>query len=738
MPAPDLPQPGLSPLDRRTFFKVSALAGGGLALEALVPAPLMSAGKAATPAAALNAFVSIMPDGAITIMSKNPEIGQAISTSLPMLIAEELDADWDKLEVRQADANTRLYGFQMAGGSTAIPMNWMPMRQVGAAARDLIVRAAAAEWGVPAAELSTEKSVVYHVMSKRRAHYGTFAAKAAELTPTAPSELKLKDPSQFTLVGTPALGKFPPRIVRGEPIYGIDTRLPGMLYAYYERSPVIGAKLKSADLSEVLKRPGVKHAFTVTGNGNPAELVDGVAIVANSWWLAWDARNALKAEWDDAYGKDHSSKVYAAKAAALLDQVPAHVLRSDGDLAAARARAAKRVTAHYSYPFVCHMAMEPQNCTALFEDGKLTFWAPTQLPQPGIDMAAKLLGIQSADVTVHMTRIGGGFGRRLINDTMAQAAAIAKQVPGVPVQLILSREADTTHGFYRPGGWHAYEALLDDSGKVIGFANHLVGFSTDGKAVRGGEMRAQEFPAGLVDNFLLGQTNIDTMITTGPMRAPFSNAIAFASQSFLDEVALAGGRDLPSLLLEMLRTPVEMPSGRPGRAGFDSERARGVIEKVVAMADWQNRKRPAGMGLGMAFYFSHQGYFAEVVEAKVDGTEISVPRVWVAADVGSQIVNPSGALNQVKGAVIDGLGQALAQAVTFVDGQAQQANFDTHPVARHTLAPEIAVEWVITKNQPTGLGEPALPPVIPALTNAVFAATGKRVRSLPIDLGAIA
>jgi isoquinoline 1-oxidoreductase subunit beta len=726
----------LPALDRRTFFKVSALAGGGLALHATIPPPLLAADQAAPAAATLNAFVSIAPDGVITIMSKNPEIGQGISTSLPMLIAEELDADWDELVVEQADADSKRYGAQRAGGSTAIPMNWLPMRQTGAAARDLVVRAAAAEWGVPASELSTSKGMVHHVASKRSAHYGTFAARAAALTPTEPARLTLKDPSQFTLIGTNPAPKFPPRIVRGEPIFGIDTRLPGMLYAYYERSPAIGAKLKSADLSEVLKRPGVRHAFTVTGNGNPAELVDGVAILASNWWLAHEARHAIKAEWDEGFAKDHTSEVYAARAAELLDQPPAKVLRSDGDLAAARASAAKRITAHYAYPFVNHMPMEPQNCTALFADGKLTLWAPTQLPQPGIDLVARVLGIEPAAVTLHMTRIGGGFGRRLVNDTLAQAAAIARQVPGTPVQLILSREADTMHGFYRPGGWHAYEALLDEQGGLIGFSNHLVGFATNGKAVRGGEMRAQEFPAGLVDNFLLGQTNIDTMITTGPLRAPFSNAVAFASQSFLDEVALAGGRDLPALLLELLATPRNLPSDRPDRAGFDTARARGAIEKVLAMSDWKNRKSGPGTGFGFGFYYSHQGYFAEVVEARVEGTEIGVPRVWVAGDVGSHIVNPSGALNQVRGSVIDGLGQALAQAVTFKGGKAQQTNFHDHPVARHTLAPDIAVEFVITDNPPTGLGEPAMPPVIPALTNAVFAATGKRVRSLPIDLGA--
>lgn len=723
-------------LNRRSFLKVSALAGGGLMLEASFPAAALTP---AAPASQLGAFVSIGADNVITIMSKNPEIGQGISTSLPQLIAEELDADWAKVVVRQADANQALYGVQSAGGSTAIPMNYMPMRQAGAAARDLILRAAAADWGVPAGELTTAKGMVSHAASKRSAPYGQFAAKAATLPAPDPAQLKLKDPKQFALVGKSVPSKFNPGIVKGAPIYGVDTRLPGMLYAFYQRSPVIGASLKNADLTEVLKRPGVRHAFTVKGNGEPSELLDGVAILATHWWLAYDARNALKVEWDDAHGAGHTSAAYAAKAAGLLDQTPVITVRKDGDLAAARPGAAKRVTAKYAYPFVNHMPMEPQNCTALYKDGKLEFWAPTQLPGPGIAAVAKVLGVEPGAITVHMTRMGGGFGRRLVNDTMVQAGAIAKQVPGTPVQMIVSREEDTTHGFYRPGGWHSYEALLDASGKVIGFSNHLVGFMTNGKTVRSGDLNGGEFPAGLVDNLLLGQTNIETTIPTGPMRAPFSNAIAFASQSFLDETARAAGKDLPSLMIELLGAPRELPSARPGRAGFNTGRARGVIEKVVEMSGWNKRRKakgtgPNGTGWGLGFYYSHAGYFAEVVEVKVIGEEIAVPRVWAAGDVGRQIVHPADALNQVKGSIIDGLGQALGQAMTFTDGKADQSNFHDHPVARHTLAPQIAVEFVLSDNNPTGLGEPALPPVIPALTNALFEATGKRVRSLPIDL----
>lgn len=722
-------------LNRRNFIKVSALAGGGFALEAMFPTGVLAAAEGGSPAT-LNAFVSVAGDGIVTIIAKNPEVGQGVITSLPMIIADELDADWSKVRIEQGDFNPA-YGPQMAGGSMSIPVNWMPMRQAGATARDLLVRAAAAEWGVSPGEIGTSNSVLTHKPTGRSASYGSFASKAAKLAPAAPDTLRLKDPSQFTIIGQSKTGVFSDRIVRGEPIYALDTRLPDMLFAVYERSSVLGARLKRADVGEVLKQPGVRHAFAIEGNGNPAELMDGVAIVATHWWLAHDARRALKAEWDELPGQGHSTTRYETEARQLLALAPAKDLRRDGDLAAARRKAAKRITAEYSYPFLHHVPMEPQNCTALFKDGKLTFWASTQLPQPGVEAVARICGIDQSNITCHLQRMGGGFGRRLINDSMIQTAAIAMRLPGTPVQMIMSREEDNLHGFYRPGGWHGFEALIDEKGALIGFSNHMVGYSTGGKPVRSGEMSAGEFPAGLVDNLLLGQTNIETMIPTGPLRAPFSNAIAFASQSFLDEVAHAGGRDLPSLLIELLGSPRVIPSMRPGRPGLDTARARAVIEKAVAMADW-GAKRARGTGKGLGFYYSHLGYFAEVVEVHWKKGELTVPQVWVAGDVGKHIVNPSGALNQVRGSVIDGIGQALAQAMTFVDGKAQQRNFDSFPVARHPITPRIDVEFLLSDNPPTGLGEPALPPAIPALTNAIFDATRKRVRSLPIDMKAIA
>ena len=733
----------LDPIDRRSFLRVGALAGGGLALNLGFAADLFAAdvAKGALPGAGmLNAFVSIAPDGLVTIVSKNPEIGQGISTSLPMIIAEELDADWDRVVITHAQADQARYGMQFAGGSMSTPTNWLPMRRAGATARDLLVRAAAADWGVPAEQLTTAKGMISHAASGRSTSYGAVASAAAKLTPRPVEDITLKDPARFGIIGKPVVQIATRGIVKGEPMFGLDTRLPGMLYAVYARSAVIGAKLKRAELDAVKARPGVRHAFAVEGNGNPTELVDGVAILATHWWLAQDASQALVAEWDETIGEGHSSATYAEKAAPLLKAAPAKVVRQDGDMAAARGAAARRVQAEYAYPFLAHMPMEPQNCTALYADGKLTLWAPTQSPQNGIDGIVKAVGVPAGDITVNITRIGGGFGRRLVNDTMVQAAAIARRVPGTPVQLIVTREDDTTHGFYRPGGWHAYEALLDGKGKVTGFANHLVGFGTGGKAVRAGEINAQEFPAGLVDNLLIGQTNIETMIPTGPMRAPFSNGICFASQSFLDEVALAGGRDLPALMFELLGAPRVLPTARPGQRGLDTSRARAVIEKVLATSGWKQRPKGRGKtGYGFAFYFCHQGYSAQVVEVRVDKGQITVPRVWTATDVGRHIINPLGAEHQVRGSVIDGIGQALGQAMTFENGRAIETNFDAIPLARHDITPgRIEVDFVISDNSPTGLGEPALPPVIPALANAIFAATGKRIRSLPIRLDEVA
>jgi isoquinoline 1-oxidoreductase beta subunit len=729
-------------LDRRTMLRVSALAGGGMALNAAIPldAATMPGATAVAPKL-LNAFVGIGSDGRVTIVNKNPECGQGIKTMLPMLIAEELDVAWDQVDTRQADANAKLYGNQVAGGSTATPTHWLPMRQTGAAARAMLVEAAAQQWGVPAAGLTTKAGTVVDPASGKSLAYGALAEQAAMLTPPDPKTVKLKDPKDFTIIGNAKGGVDSPKVVRGEPIFGLDTRLPGMLYAVYERAPVHGARLASADVADVLKQPGVKHAFPLKGGGDPVGLIDGVAIVGTNWWLVNKARGKLQIKWDTGEWGTHSSAGYAASARALLDKGPAAVIKADGDAPGAVASAAKTLTADYSYPFIAHVPMEPQNCTAIYRsDGTMEIWAPTQLPGNGLATISQTLGIPADKITLHITRMGGGFGRRLMNDFMIQSAAIAKQLPDIPVQLIWSREDDLRSDFFRPAGWHRLSAGLDASGKLVAYDNHIVTLSRKGKVAQSAGMNGSEFPAGLISNFRIGQSMIETMVPTGPMRAPSSNALAYVNQCFLDEVAVAGGTDLASLMYQILGEPKQL-GGTQGfegrRAGFHTGRARGVIEKAVAMSGWPKPSAP-GRGKGLGFYFSHQGYFAEVVEVSVTPQGEVVPhKVWVAADVGSTIINPTGALNQVQGSVIDGIGQALALAITLKDGAIEQSNFHEYLLPRMPVSPEIVVEWLKTDNPPTGLGEPALPPVVPALINAVYAATGKRVRSLPIDANAL-
>jgi len=726
-------------LSRRTLLKAGALAGGGLVLTASMPLVARAAAGAAATDAVLNAFVTVHPDNTVTIVGKNPEIGQGIKTMLPMLIADEMDLEWSQVKIVQGDSDPAKYGFQLAGGSFATPMNWMPMRQVGAAARQMMLSAAATRWGVDAAGLKTDRGKVLDA-SGRSLTYGELASDAAKLTPPDPASVQLKDPKDFHIIGRPTGGIDSPRIVRGEPIFGVDTQLPGMVYAAFERSPVFGAKLKSANLDAAKASPGVIDAFVVEGNGNAEQLVPGVAILASNWWLANKARSKLAIEWDNGEWAGHSSKGYdAAASAAWASGKPQEQIVAHGDVDAAFASAAKPLEAEYAYPFLAHVPMEPQNCTALMHpDGHLEMWAPTQNPGAGQGAVAQMLGIGQDKVTLHITRMGGGFGRRLTNDFMHQAAAIAAKKPGTPVQLIWSREDDLHSDFYRPAGWHKLRAALDGNGKVVGFDDHFVTFSIPGPgAYNPAAMAPDIFPAKFVPNLRYAQTKMETRVPMGALRAPSSNALAYVMQSFLDEVAHEAGKDLPTLLLELIDGHEKEPDQRGGftgsTPGFNPGRMRAVIEKAMAMSDWK-APSPDGRAKGFGFYFSHMGYFAEVVEASLsDRKQVQVHNVWAAGDVGSTIINPFGALNQVEGAIIDGLGQATALAVEIVGGAAGPSNFHEYTIPRIAFTPQIHVEWVKSDNAPTGLGEPALPPVIPALTNALFALTGKRVRKLPID-----
>ena len=711
-------------LSRRNFLFASAAVGGGLYLG-------LSPERAdAAEAGQLNAWVVIPATGRIRIMASNPEVGQGIRTSLPMVICEELDADWAAVEIVPTLADAKIYGRQVAGGSQAMPTQYEPMRRVGAAARGMILQAASTAWGVPVAELNTDKGHVVH--GTKRAPYGQFAAAAAALPAPDMASVAVKDPKAFRLIGSFQPGVNNRAIVAGKQDYGIDAVVPGMIHAAFHKSGVQGAKVKSANLAAIKAMGGVKDAFIVAGTEEYEGLASGVAILADTTWHAERARAALKVEWSDSPAAFQSTATWAKLAADAKGKPAALPIHATGDVSAAMAKATKRVAADYAYPFIPHVPMEPINCTARVDGDKVEIWAPTQNPEPGRAAVAKLLGVPPENVTIHMMRVGGGFGRRLQNDYMVEAAAIAKQA-GRPVKLTWTREDDITQDFLRPGGWHYLEAGLDAQGRCIAWDNHFISYGRDGKFARAAGIGPTDFPAGIVDDFRLGATVLPLIHTTGFLRAPSNNAFGFVTQCFIDELAHAAGADPVQFRRDFLGTS-RIIGDPKSRGPYNTGRMRAVLDKAAAMAGW-GRKLPKRTGLGVAFHFSHLGYFANVIEASVaaDGT-VKVHKVWVAGDIGRQIVNPAGAMNQVQGSILDALGACMGHEITFADGAIEQRNFGDLPMLRNELIPPIEVAFLTPDYPVTGLGEPAYPAVAPALANAIFAATGVRLRKLPLDV----
>ena len=712
-------------LDRRTFLFAGAAAGGGLWVG------LDGAAADTVPNLSINPWVKITADNRIIITSHNPEIGQGIKTSIPMLVAEELDVDWVQVEIVQALADASIYGRQVAGGSMATTLQYDALRRVGAGARAMLVAAAAAAWGVPAAEITTGGAMLRHASGKS-ASYGSMAAAAAQLPAPDAAKLALKDSRAFRLIGTPVSGVDNRAIVTGKPLFGIDAKLPGMKFAVYHKRGIAGAEVKSVDLAPVKARKGVIDAFVVTGN---SDLAGGVAIIADSTWAALTARDALQPEWTEGNGAFQSSANWADMAAKRKVAGPEKNIVSNGDVIAALASAAQVVRADYAYPFLAHVPMEPMNCTAWVTGDKVEIWAPTQNPEPGRKAVAKVLGVPEANITIHLMRSGGGFGRRLVNDFMIEAAVIARTAKA-PVKLTWSREDDIAHDWLRPGGWHSYTAGLDATGKVIAWDNHFISYGKDGKFARAADIGESDFPARLIDNFRVGASILPLESNTGYLRAPANNAFGFVTQGFIDELATAAGQDQLAFRQALLGEPRWL--GDPTKRGtYHTGRMRGVLDKAAAMAGW-GRKLPARSGLGIAFHFSHLGYFANVIEAQVaDDGSVRVVKVWVAGDVGRQIVNPSGALAQVQGSVLDALGAAMGQAITFADGAVEQRNFGDYPLLRMDATPLVEVAFVTSDYPVTGMGEPAYPAVAPAIANAIFAATGVRLRTLPFDTTAL-
>lgn len=724
--------------NRRYFLRASAVAGGGLLLGLH---PKTARAQTSAPDLSPSDFIRIAPDGQVTIAARNPESGQAGQNMLPMLVAEELDVDWKSVKVVRTGVDNKL-GMQFVGGSVATQSNWLPMRQVGAAGRHMLIASAARSWGVAAEECTTASGRVLHKASNRSLAYGQLATAAATMPVPSFASLKLKDPKDFRIIGTTTPGTETREIVTGKPIFGIDVTVPGMLYAVFQRSPVFGSKVVSANLDVIRAMKGVKHAFIVEGVPLTGKFLTyltedpgiepGVAIVADSWWAAQSARRKLEVKWEETKWAAQNSAEIAKRAEELSRQPPARTLFKAGDPESVfQSSGVKVVESSYVFPFIAHAPLEPQNCTAHFKDGKLELWSTSQTPQIGRTLVAKALGMAESDVTMHMVRAGGGFGRRLYNDIVCEAAWISK-VAGAPVKLLWTREDDMQHDYYRSGGFQCLKAAVDSGSKVVAWRNHFVGYGEGDTFTHSGQIDGGEFPSRFVPNFVMQSSVMPLGLKTGALRAPRSNVYSWVFQSFVDELAHAAGKDPIEFRLALLSAGPK--AGTPGLPPtvMDPARMIPVLKLVAEKSGWGQRQLPKGTALGVGFHFSHRGYFAEVAEVSVNSSKrIRVNKVWVAGDVGSHVINPGAAENLSQGAVVDGMSELL-QEITLRNGRVVQSNYHQHPMLRISQAPPIEVHFLKSNNSPTGLGEPALPPILPAVCNAIFAATGERIRALPI------
>jgi isoquinoline 1-oxidoreductase beta subunit len=718
-------------VSRRDFVAIGLSAAGGLLVSFYLPATVRALRGSAPDPISLGAFIEIGPDGAVIIAAKNPEIGQGVKTSLAMLIAEELDVDWRRVRVVQADYDERKYGDQFAGGSTAISDAWLPLRRAGASARAVLVAAAAKRWNVDAGTCRTEQGVVVHPPSGRRLAYGALVSDAAQLTP--PKDVPLKSPSEFRLIGTRVRVVDAAEIVTGRASYGLDARLPGMLHAAIAKPP-FGGSVGQVDERAALAVPGVRRVIRMPALPNPLERVEGVAVIADSTWAAFQGKRALSVQWvEPPNGAADSASVDEACRAALAK--PGEVIRNDGDVDQALHNARLTVEAVYELPFLAHAPMEPVNCLAHVQGERVDIWGPMQDPGGVAERAAQGAGTTPQQVRVHMSRSGGGFGRRLISDFAAEAAFLSKEV-GAPVQVVWTREDDIQHDYYRPAGHHRLRAAIDDHGRVVAWTQHLANTSRYAFAGRenpaGSEIYADDFPAGCVPNARYEYSLVASAIQAGAWRSTLHSANAFAVESFIDEIAHAVRRDPLELRLELLGEARKLGYKGHGGPTFDTGRLAAVLKLATERAGW-GTPVAEGRARGLAAHFTFGGYAAHVAEVSVDSTGTPrVHRIVAAIDCGT-IVNLSGAEAQAQGGILDGLSAALYGEITVERGRVRQSNFHDYRLLRMREAPRVDVHFIRGAETPSGLGEPPLPPVAPAVANALFALTGKRVRRLPIN-----
>jgi isoquinoline 1-oxidoreductase beta subunit len=715
--------------NRRSFIKVSAAAGGGMLigfswLNGCKPnSPELKAG-AAIPKEwfEINGYIKIGETGLVTIYSPNPEIGQNVRTSMPMIVAEELDVPWENVVVEQAPLNTGFYQNQFAGGSLSIRLSWNALRMAGAAGKRMLLEAAAKEWGLQLADVSASKGIITENNGERTLSYGEIASKAVGIE--VPEELELKEIKDFTLIGTSKKNVDGMKIVTGEPLFGSDFHRDGMQLAMIEHPPAFGMNVKDFNEDEIKSMPGVTDAFIIDTTIEEPGMFDEqgfkklVAIVGDTTWQLMQAKKALKVNWENV-SEPESSNMHSERLEKALVSGKVQENRRDGNPEAAFKKAAKIIERSYSAPFIAHNTLEPMNFFANVTADSAELIGPTQTPEALEGSVSKLLNLPLENITVNMTRIGGGFGRRLYVHFGLEAAAISKRIGG-PVKLMYTREDDMTQGTYRPTYKSVYKAGLDEN-------NNLIAFTVKGAGLPGGPVFPNRFPAGTVDNYSAEQINAATNITTGAWRAPRSNFTAGAEQAFLDEVAELAGKDPIDFRLELFDRAINDPVGAEHE--YDAERYAGVLKLVKEKANW-GASMPE-VHRGVAAYFCHSTYVAEVFDMIIENGQPVVQKVWCAVDCGI-VVNKDAARNMIEGGVIDGIGHSMYSQLTFENGAPKEMNFDKYHLIRHSQAPrEIEVFFVENEIAPTGLGEPGLPPAIGALANALYKAKGVRYYDQP-------
>jgi isoquinoline 1-oxidoreductase subunit beta len=729
----------VSAVNRRDFLKTGA-AGGVALVVGFHLAPRAFAGPAEEqekkPANPLDAWVRITPDNQVTLILGKSEMGQSVMTSLPMILAEELCVDWKQVKIEQAPTNPKIYDHG-TGGSGSVAGSWLPLRQAGAAAREMLVSAAAAHWNVSPDTCKAQDGGVLHGARKNFLTYGELVSDAAKLPVPDLKTVPLKNSNDFTIVGHDTRRVDSREKATGTAKFGLDSRAPGMQYAVIARCPVFGGKVKTFDATKTKAMPGVRDVFVIDPVGQGAFTAGGVAVLADNSWAALQGRKALQITWDEGSAASESSaslhQQFLANAAK-----PGKVVRNDGDAGAALTDAAKKIEAIYELPFACHATMEPMNCTVHIRPDGAEAWVPTQAPQWAQQVIAGVAKLPPEKVIVHTTLMGGGFGRRYQADFVMEAAQVAK-VSGKPVMVFWTREDDMQHGFYRPASYHHFSGALDARGNLAAWKHFQTSTSIDamwspkGKETpENSEFATAAFIPYHTPNFRLEYTLANSSVPRAWWRSVEHSSSGFVVESFVDELAVAAGADPLEFRLRLIGNDRKIPDFTNPKEGkpLDTARLKNVLRLAAEKADW-SKPLPKGVSRGIAGYFSFESYTAAVVEVSVKDGAVKVQRIVYAVDCGRPI-NPEGVRAQVESAAIYALSASLHDAITIKGGRVEQSNFHDYQMPRMNETPMTEVHVVMSKEEPTGIGEPGLPVVAPAMCNAIFAATGKRIRRLPI------